>query len=115
MRINSATIAGCTAALTTSLLLNGTLLGCGAPAGPEVSGTITAKEYEAAKYENKRTCTKKTNGKCTRYTWKQRMVEGEEWEVTITDAKGVAHEVEVDRDVYNRLEVGDQVTKGEWP
>lgn len=98
------------------LLLAVTLTGCGAPSGPGVTGTITAKEYEPAEYKNKRTCVKKVNGKCKTYKTKRTKTDDEEWEVTITDSSGVEHEVEVSRDVYDRVREGQQVTKGGgWP
>ncbi|GAA0315245.1 DUF7489 domain-containing protein [Kineococcus aurantiacus] len=87
-----------------------TLGACGDP----VVGTVTAKEHEAAETERgtRKDCTTSTSSTGTRTT-KCKTVpttshEPEEWELTVAEDDGDTVEVGVDRDVYDRVEVGDR-------
>lgn len=90
------------------------LTACGDPVVGTVVGTVTAKEHDAAETEHgtREDCTTSTSSTGTRTT-KCRTVpttthEPEEWELTVVQDDGATVEIDVDRDVYDRVQVGDR-------
>ena len=100
-------VIGIVAALAALLVL---AVGCGTPS---VTGTVVAKEYDAAEWKHKQECVSKRDGKCKRYVTKRTLVEGEEWEVTVRDDDGYDHEFDVSESLYNQLKKGDRVVTGD--
>jgi hypothetical protein len=86
------------------------LTACGDP----VVGTVVEKEHDAAETVRgtRKDCTTSTSSSGTRTT-KCRTVpttthEPEEWELTVEEDDGDTAEVDVDREVYDRIRVGDR-------
>lgn len=81
----------------------------------DITGTVVEKDYDATTYMMVRECSYKYStgpkkGQCAAYKDVKKVRERENWDVTVKDAAGEEHEIDVTRDVYNRTEIGDP-----WP
>lgn len=91
--------------------------GCGkGVSDAPVTGTVVAKDYDPTEYKRTRDCrtrytTGTQKGQCKIYgPYYDQVVEREDWDITVRDAAGDEHEIEVTRDEYNSVQVGDT-----WP
>lgn len=73
------------------------LPGCAGLSPKPVSGVVVEKDYDKA-------TSKYRNGK-----WKRTKAD---WDITVRDAQGKEHEVDVSEDVYNSIREGDKFSNG---
>lgn len=74
------------------------LTGCNTTPSAPISGTVIEKDYDkASRYKVKK-------------KWKTKSAD---WDITVREANGEEHEIDVSKQQYDKIRVGDRFTEGQ--